>query len=559
MKKINQFLSIKLAIVFGLFFLIAACTEDDGFVVDTSDIVPGEILGDASTLSIANTESVTFTDKSTKVQSRAWTFQGGTPATSTDSIVTVSYVYGGTFTAELTVTHIDNTIQTKEFVVEVSGPTGPGQTPYLGEPVSLPGIIEFENYDVGGQDVAYSDTEEDNLAVLAGSATYREDDGIDIEVSADGSLVNIGYSGPDEWMEYTVDVTTAGKHYFKFSVASGSDTGGSSVIIQAQNGDEFSDLGETGDFDATAGWSSYEDLIVTDIELAEGEQVLRFYLTGGGVNLDKVEVVAGDFDVVPEVDALASSLAIFEGQTVTFTDNSTLVDTRNWTFEGGDPAASTDAEVAVSYANAGTFEATIDITHTDGSTGSQTFEIVVSESTSRTGNLVLYSETTPFETQTDVTVQNNNMVEITPVTEGAFEGDEAYYFKYVFSANGYGLHATLNAEPTALDATGYENGFYNVAIKTTCVGKVKIRMRGNGTDYWVMLDDAVKTYGLERDGEWHVLKIPVSDFKANDRTTVVNLASLSNVFVLRSDEGSATPGDGDDYDFYVDDIYFSLD
>lgn len=460
--------------------IIASCSEDDELTV--VEVIPGTVDGSVSSTSISNNESVTFTDLSTKVLTRTWTFSGAEPASSSDSIVTVSYAYGGTFTAELTIKHIDNSTQTKEFAIDVDGPTGPSQTPFSGTPVSLPGIIQFEDYDIGGEGVAFHDTEEENRAETAGSATYRDDDGIDIQVSADGTLINIGYSGADEWMEYTVNVTAAGNYYFDFAVASGSDIGGSSVKIQLQNGENFTDLGETGNFANTGGWGTYTSLIVADIPLEAGEQILRFYLTGGGVNLDKVEVVAGDApDPEPEP-----------------------------------------------------------------------------EPTERTGSLGLFSETTTVESAYPVTIQNNQMVEISTVDTDAYEGNEAYYFKYVFKEGGYGLHATLNADPGPLDATGYEDGFYNVAIKTTSLGKVKIRMRSGSTNYWVMLDDAVKTYGLERDGQWHALKIPVSDFKADDRTTVVNLDALSNVFVLRSDEGSATPGDGSDYDFYVDDIYFSL-
>ena len=170
----------------------------------------------------------------------------------------------------------------------------------------------------------------------------------------------------------------------------------------------------------------------------------------------------------------------------------------------------------------------------------------------------IYTEGSNSAGTTGVTTQDNQMVSIQAVATDAYEGSEAYYFQYVYKDGGYGFHATLNAEPTPFDASAYASGFYHVALKTTSPYKMKIRMRdGSGGNFWVMLDDSKKTYGLERDGQWHTLKIPMADFKS-DGGGSPDLTTISNVFVLRSDEGSATPASGEDWDYYVDDIYLTL-
>ena len=70
--------------------------------------------------------------------------------------------------------------------------------PFGGTAVNVPGTIETENQDEGGQGVAYNDTEEENLAETAGSATYRDDDGVDVQVSTNGLLTSVGYTAADE-------------------------------------------------------------------------------------------------------------------------------------------------------------------------------------------------------------------------------------------------------------------------------------------------------------------------------------------------------------------------
>lgn len=63
----------------------------------------------------------------------------------------------------------------------------------------------------------------------------------------------------------------------------------------------------------------------------------------------------------------ASATTISEGQSITFTDASTNTPTAwNWTFEGGTPATSTDQNPTVSYATAGVFDVTLQVSNVDG-------------------------------------------------------------------------------------------------------------------------------------------------------------------------------------------------
>lgn len=265
---------------------LLSCDDDDIREVTLFD--KGTAEATASTTSIEFGQTVDFSSTSTKVQSSIWTFAGGSPATSTDADVTVTYNSPGTFVAKLDVKYIDNQTDSKSFTIVVAGPDEP--IPYGGTPAAIPGTIEVENYDIGGQGVAYSDAEEENLAESAGSAIYRDDDGVDIQVSGDGSVINIGYTGQGEWSNYTVDVAAAGSYDFEFLV--GSDPGGFSVILQKLNLDTgaVTDLGATGDFSSTGGWGVYTGIMVEGVFLEAGKQTLRMYFTGGNTNIDKINV-----------------------------------------------------------------------------------------------------------------------------------------------------------------------------------------------------------------------------------------------------------------------------
>ncbi|WP_010664725.1 carbohydrate-binding protein [Marinilabilia salmonicolor] len=453
------------AFVFGAMIFLSGCSESElDKDWDVKLFEPGTIDATASSTSISYGESITFTDMSTKVYDRSWTFETGDPATSTDSVVSVTFPIGGSHKAILSVTHIDNTIQTKEFTIEVEGPAI-SQWPFGDEPIAIPGVIEAEDYDNGGEGFAYHDTEAENQA----GGDYRPDDGIDIEVG--DTRTNIGYSNEGEWIEYTVNVANAGVYDFDFTVASGSSDGGSSLKIQLVGEDDtITDLGETGDFENTGGWGEYTSLVVEGIELESGEQVLRLYYTGGGVNLDKVEVTA---------QSIIEKYGIY-------TEGSTI-----------------------------------------GSVGPVVPEL------------------------------NNGFTY--EFTDDAAEGSEAVAFIFD-GVDTWGVMAAMRqsdddgATFNNVDISAYADGFYNISLKTTCTKAMNLRLQGGGVNGYVTLDDAVKKYGFERDGNWHSLKIPVSDFADGGETP--DLADISHLLVLRSNAGDVLAGD--DWDWYVDDIYLTM-
>lgn len=136
------------------------------------------------------------------------------------------------------------------------------QTPFGTEPAAIPGIVEAEDFDNGMNGQSYQDCDTSN-----NGGAYR-DTGVDIQASSEGGF-NVGWICQDEWMEYTVNVQTAGTYQMTARVAS-LTTGGSFHIES-----DGVDVGETVTFPATGGWQNWTN-ITSEVELEQGIQVLRF-------------------------------------------------------------------------------------------------------------------------------------------------------------------------------------------------------------------------------------------------------------------------------------------
>lgn len=156
---------------------------------------------------------------------------------------------------------------------------------YTGTPSVIPGIIEAENYDIGGQDVAYNDTDAEN-----DGGVYR-DEGVDIGAITGGGY-SVAYIAGGEWLNYTVNVEVAGKYDLIIKYASGKD-GGGTISASMNDADLFSDFTLL----QTAGWSDYKTLTVEDLTLEQGVQVLKLTMGSRGYNIDNIEFKLGTLAV----------------------------------------------------------------------------------------------------------------------------------------------------------------------------------------------------------------------------------------------------------------------
>jgi len=113
---------------------------------------------------------------------------------------------------------------------------------------------------------------------------YRTDEDVDIETCTDdGGGYNIGWSTSGEWLEYTVDVASAG--LYTIDIRAASEDADKSITLEIDGNALVSDL----NIPATGKWTTWESVIVENVQLEAGIQVIR--LTIGDVdyvNLNKM-------------------------------------------------------------------------------------------------------------------------------------------------------------------------------------------------------------------------------------------------------------------------------
>lgn len=149
-------------------------------------------------------------------------------------------------------------------------PTTVTQTPYKN--FSIPGKIEAEDFDNGGEGVAYHDTD------VANQGTKYRTTSVDVEGT---TLINVGWTADGEWLEYTPASITSGKYKIEFEVASTVSTG--SFNLQADG----TTLG-TVPVPNTGAWQTYK-LVSFEADLLSTQKVLRLNILKGDVNINWIQ------------------------------------------------------------------------------------------------------------------------------------------------------------------------------------------------------------------------------------------------------------------------------
>ena len=159
-------------------------------------------------------------------------------------------------------------------------------TPYNGR-ISIPGKLEAENYDLGGQNVAYYDKNTDD----APANLYREDNaGVDTA----GSAYFYGWTQADEWILFSVDVKNAGAYNFTANVASGSDGGAFSLEL---DGSEIASVSVPN----TGSFSTFTTVTGKTSALSQGEHLLKLLVKSPYFNVDWIEFTAEGTEKISNV------------------------------------------------------------------------------------------------------------------------------------------------------------------------------------------------------------------------------------------------------------------
>jgi|HubBroStandDraft_1064217.scaffolds.fasta_scaffold02254_3 beta-glucanase (GH16 family) len=148
--------------------------------------------------------------------------------------------------------------------------------PYGGTAAAIPGTVQAENYDLGGQGVAY------NVTSINGSANSYRSDGVDLEATTDtGGGYDLGWTTAGQWFKYTVNVATAGSYTVTFRVAA-LDAVTDALHISNASG---TNLSGSVNVPATGGWQTWENVTAT-VTLPAGQQTLTINQDNAGWNIN---------------------------------------------------------------------------------------------------------------------------------------------------------------------------------------------------------------------------------------------------------------------------------
>lgn len=155
-------------------------------------------------------------------------------------------------------------------------PSSPSNAPFGGTPAAVPGTVQAEDFDNGGEGVAYHDTAADNRG-----GAYRST-GVDIEATTDtGAGFNIGWTKTGEWLKYTVDVTTSGTYTLETRVA---NIGAGATFHLEVDGVDRTGAIVVPD---TGAWDAWQTIAIPGLSLSAGQHVLRVVMdsmaSGGAV------------------------------------------------------------------------------------------------------------------------------------------------------------------------------------------------------------------------------------------------------------------------------------
>jgi len=188
--------------------------------------------------------------------------------------------------------------------------------PWQGRPQRIPGRVECELYDEGGEGVAYHDSDSINqgsgkLNPANGKSLneFRMKEGVDISYTKSGNIDNngynfvtpemdqlyVGWTVPGEWINLTVTVTKTATYRIGLMYTANTD----GAISLSMDGNDIAGKIKipTTHRDAdTVAWRQWHhwnkaDGIAT-IKLAAGTHVLTLYSLSGNMNYDFLEFTA---------------------------------------------------------------------------------------------------------------------------------------------------------------------------------------------------------------------------------------------------------------------------
>jgi beta-xylosidase len=235
----------------------------------SSDIKVAFISPESSTIfSTLDTITLTATASTNNGSITDVKFYNGTTLLHTDNSAPYSYSWTNASVGTHTIRAVATDNQGKTAETSISIRVNVPQGPYNGTWHAIPGTIQLENYDVGGNGIAYMDDSPGSS--VTPTVNFRTDEDVDIENCTDvGGGYNIGFATAGEWLEYSVDVEKPGTYDLDLRVAA--DGTGRTVSVSMDGVNIASNVAISN----TGGWQTWQTTTVKNIDLQAGKQILR--------------------------------------------------------------------------------------------------------------------------------------------------------------------------------------------------------------------------------------------------------------------------------------------
>lgn len=123
-----------------------------------------------------------------------------------------------------------------------------------------------------------------NSALKIESENYFDQNGIKNQACDEGGL-NAGFVSTGDYMDYLIEVASAGLYTLNIRVASAVTTG--KLELRNESGAILATFSQT---TSTGGWQIWKTQTVNNVNLTAGKQKLRIYFSGAGLNLNWFEI-----------------------------------------------------------------------------------------------------------------------------------------------------------------------------------------------------------------------------------------------------------------------------
>ena len=320
---------------------------------------------EADLTTVSEGETVNFTDLSTNTPtSYLWTFEGGSPATSTVENPSVSYATAGTYDVTLYVENADgNDTELKVDYITVSTEV----------------VADFEADDTSiteGGTVNFTDLSINNPT----SYLWTFEGGTPATSTEQNPSVSYATAGTYDVTLYVEDAngndTEIKVDYIAVLVPLAADFEADETDIMAGDAINFTDLSEgnptSWEWVFSGGTPNTSDVqnptnIVYNTP-GDYNVTLTIHLGDADDTETKVAYIhVGDPTIPPVADFEADATTVFEGQTINFTDLSANTPTvYSWTFDGGSPSSSAEQNPSVTYNTAGIYTVSLYVENTAG-------------------------------------------------------------------------------------------------------------------------------------------------------------------------------------------------